>query len=58
MENIKLAGRGIRRLVTLYAPLSRLIAEHDRRHRLMVDHDLLIEEINLEDPHAVLVKAE
>jgi hypothetical protein len=35
-ENVKLAGRGIRRLVTLFAPVARLVAEYDRRHHVMM----------------------
>ena len=59
MENVKLAGRGIRRLVTLFTPLTRLVAEYDRRHQLMIENLLaLSEEVDWEDPCAVAAKAE
>ena len=57
-ENVKLAGRGIRRLVALFAPVARLVAEYDRRHQLMAEHGLFGEEIDPADPRAVAVKAE
>jgi len=57
-ENVKLAGRGIRRLVTLFTPVARLVAEYDRRHHQMMEHGLFEEDIDLTDPRAVAVKAE
>jgi len=57
-ENVKLAGRGIRRLVTLFAPVARLVAEYDRRHHQMMEHGLFEEDIDPTDPRAVAVKAE
>ena len=58
MENINLAGRGIRRLVALFAPMARLVAEYDRRHNLMMERGLFVEDINLTDPRAAAIKAE
>lgn len=58
VENVKLAGRGIRRLVTLFVPVARLVAEYDRRHQLMMEHGVFGEEIDLADPRAVALKAE
>jgi hypothetical protein len=57
-ENVKLAGRGIRRLVTLFVPMAGLVAEYDRRHHLMTEHGLFAEEADLTDPRVSAVKAE
>ena len=57
MENVKLAGRGIRRLVTLFTPVIRLVAEYDRRHQLMIEN-LISEEVDSEDARAMAAKAE
>ena len=57
-ENVKLAGRGVRRLVALFAPVARLVAEYDRRHHLMMEHGLFREEVDLSDPRAMVAKAE
>ena len=56
-DNVPLAGRGIRRLVSLFVPISNIVYEFDRRNELTA-LGLSDEDVDPGDPAAVAAQKE